>query len=132
MPDWKRRDATWGGTGSVAIDPVASTLLNAKMPNGQYLIPSSQSSATYTYGVPNVYLIGTARMSSDLATLSLDYDATPTDRVSAKYFYQTAPVTRPFGFSETAGFPTTAHNGSQVFSLGAASRFRSHGHVYEL
>ncbi|MGA8043587.1 MAG: TonB-dependent receptor, partial [Terracidiphilus sp.] len=32
--------------------------------------------------------------------------------------YQDAPVTRPFGFSATAGFPVTAYNGSQVFSLG--------------
>ena len=111
-------DLSWGGTGDVPIDPVASTLLNAKLPNGQYLIPSAQSSAPFEFGVPNVYLIGTARMSSDLATVSLDYDATRADRISAKYFYQNAPVTRPFGYSETAGFPVSAHNGSQVFSLG--------------
>ena len=111
-------DALWGGSGNVTIDPVASALLNAKLPNGDYLIPSAQSSASYLYGVPNVYLIGTARLRSDQATLSLDYDATKTDRVSAKYFYQNAPVTRPFGFSQTAGFPVTQHNGAQVFSLG--------------
>ena len=79
--------------GTVTIDPVASALLNAKLPDGQYLIPSAQSSATYQYGVPNVYLIGTSRLRSDQATISLDYDATPNDRVSAKYFYQNAPVT---------------------------------------
>ena len=111
-------DLSWGGTGDVPIDPVAANLLNAKFSNGQYLIPSAQSSAPYEFGVPNVYLIGTARMSSDLATISMDYDATQTDRVSAKYFYQKAPVSRPFGYSETAGFPVTQLNGSQVFSLG--------------
>jgi Carboxypeptidase regulatory-like domain len=111
-------DLSWGGTGTVTIDPVASAVLNAKLPNGQYLIPSAQSSAPYEYGVPNVYLIGTARLSSDLANISLDYDATKTDRISAKYYYQNAPVTRPFGYSDTAGFPVTQHNGAQVFSLG--------------
>lgn len=111
-------DLSWGGTGTVTIDPVAAALLNAKLPSGQYLIPSAQSSATYTYGVPNVYLIGTSRLRSDQATISLDYDATQKDRISAKYFYQEAPVTRPFGYSATAGFPVTAHNGAQVFSLG--------------
>jgi hypothetical protein len=111
-------DLSWGGTGTVPIDPVAATLLNAKLPNGQYLIPSAQSSAAYEFGVPNVYLIGTARMSSDLATISLDYNATATDRLSAKYYYQNAPVTRPFGYSATAGFPVTQNNGTQVFSLG--------------
>jgi hypothetical protein len=115
-------ESWWGGPtnwpGPVTIDPVASELLNAKLPNGDYLIPSAQSSAPYEYEVPNAYLIGTSRLRSDQATISLDYDITKNDRVSAKYFYQNAPVTRPFGFSQTAGFPVTAHNGAQVFSLG--------------
>ena len=111
-------DVSWGGKGDVPIDPVASTLLNTKLSNGQYMIPSAQSSAPYTFGVPNVFLIGTARLNSDQATISLDYNATMNDRISAKYFYQDAPVTRPFGFSDTAGFPLTQHNGAQVFSLG--------------
>jgi hypothetical protein len=111
-------DLSWGGMGNVTIDPVAAAVLNAKLPNGQFLIPSAQSSAPYEYGVPNVYLIGTARLSSDLANISLDYNTTPTDRISAKYYYQNAPVSRPFGYSDTAGFPVTQNNGSQVFSLG--------------
>lgn len=114
-------DATWlasGKTPPSVIDPVAAGILNAKLPNGQYLIPSAQSSSPYTYGAPNVILIGTGRLRSDQATVSLDYDATSTDRVSAKYYFQTAPVTRPFGFSNTAGFPVTQNNGAQVFSLG--------------
>jgi Carboxypeptidase regulatory-like domain len=109
---------SWGGTGTVAIDPVASALLNAKLSNGDYMIPSAQSSAPYEFGVPNVFLIGTARLNSDQATVALDYNASQNDRVSAKYFYQDAPVTRPFGFSEVPGFPVTQKNGSQVFSLG--------------
>jgi hypothetical protein len=117
-------DASWTPTPNVTntsqVDGVAAALLQAKLPNGQYMIPSSQaaSGASYQYGVPNVFLIGTARLNSDQATLSLDYDASSTDRVSAKYFYQNAPITRPYGFSDVAGFPVTAHNGSQVFSLG--------------
>lgn len=111
-------DASWGGTGAVTIDPVAAALLSAKLPNGQYLIPSAQSSAAYIYGVPNVILIGTSRLTSDQATVAVDYDAAQNDRVSTKYYYQTVPVTRPFGYSNAAGFPVTAHNGAQVFSLG--------------
>ena len=113
-------DASWGGslTTTGQIDGVAAALLQAKLPNGQYMIPSAQSSAPYEYGVPNADLIGTSRLNSDQATISLDYDATKNDRVSAKYFYQDAPVTRPFGFSNTAGFPLTQHNGAQVVSIG--------------
>lgn len=111
-------DVSWGGSGNVPIDPVASGILNAKLPNGQYLIPSAQSSAPYTYGAPNVVLVGDARLRADQAAVSLDYDTNHNDRVSAKYYFQNAPVTRPFGFSSTVGFPVTQHNGSQVFSLG--------------
>ena len=111
-------DVSWGGKGTIAIDPVAAGLLNAKLPNGQFLIPSAQSNANYTYGVPNVILVGTSRLRTDQASVSLDYDATQTDRLSAKYYFQEAPVTRPFGYSATAGFPVTALNGAQVFSLG--------------
>jgi hypothetical protein len=115
-------ESWWGGPanwpGPVTIDPVAAALLTTKLPNGKFLIPSAQSSAPYEYGVPNVILIGTARLRSDQTTLSLDEDATKNDRVSLKYYFQNAPVTRPFGFSETPGFPVTQHNGSQVFSIG--------------
>jgi hypothetical protein len=82
------------------------------------LIPSAQSSAPYEFGVPNVYLIGDARLRSDQATISLDYNATLADRVSVKYYYQDAPVSRPFGYSDTPGFPVTQLNGSQVVSIG--------------
>ena len=110
----------WGGSGAATIDPEAFALLNAKLPNGQFIIPSSQAAAnaTYEYGVPNVYLLGTSRLITDQANASIDYDVTTNDRVSAKYFYQNAPVTRPYGFSNTAGFPVTPHNGSQVVSIG--------------
>lgn len=115
-------DESWWGAanwpGPVAIDPVAQTLLTTKLPNGQYLIPSAQSSAQYDPNLPNAFLIGTSRLRNDQATISLDYDASKTDRVSAKYFIQNAPLTRPFGYSSTPGFPVTAHNGAQVFSLG--------------
>ena len=99
------------------IDPVAATLLNTKMPNGQYLIPSAQTTAPYNPNLPNAILIGTSRLKTDQATISLDYDATQRDRIGGKYFFQNAPVTRPFGFSDTPGFPVTAHNGAQVFAL---------------
>ena len=52
-------DLSWGGSGSVAIDPVASTLLNTKLPNGQYLIPSTQNPrAPYRPWNPMCILIG--------------------------------------------------------------------------
>ena len=106
-------------TCATSIDPVASAIMNAKLGNGQYIIPSSQATGPlqYNYGVPNVVLQGISRLNTDQATVAVDYDATKADRVSAKYYYQRSPVNRPFGFSDSAGFPLTQHNGSQVVSI---------------
>ena len=110
--------AVWGATVSPsAIDPVASALFNAKLPDGSFLIPSAQSSAGYQYGVPNVNLIGTAALKADQGTIALDYDVSSSDRLSTKYYYQNAPVTKPYGFSQTGGFPVTQNNGSQVVAI---------------
>jgi hypothetical protein len=84
------------------------------IPNGQYLIPSAQSTAV---GVPNVTLIGTSILTSNQATASLDYDVAKTDRLSVKYFYQTAPVSKPYGYSQTGGFPVAQNNGAQVAAI---------------
>ena len=111
---------SWSGkafTGT--INPIAQALLSATLPNGQYLIPSTQLpvNTPIQFDVPNVTLQGTSMLASDQATASLDYDVTTTDRMSAKYYYQTDPVNKPFGVSETGGFPVMQNNGSQVFAL---------------
>ncbi|HUH62296.1 MAG TPA: carboxypeptidase-like regulatory domain-containing protein, partial [Terracidiphilus sp.] len=99
-------DLSWGASKApTSIDPVAMQLLNAKLPNGQFFIPSAQSSHPYQFGEPNVNLIGTSVLTSNQATVSLDYDLNQADRLEAKYFYQDAPVTRPYGFSQIGGFP---------------------------
>ncbi|HEX4029547.1 MAG TPA: carboxypeptidase regulatory-like domain-containing protein [Terracidiphilus sp.] len=112
---------SWAGSGSYnsAIDPIAMALLNAKLPNGSYLIPSTQLpvSTSYQYSVPNVTLIGNSIMTSDQANGSVDWQVNSKDRLSSKYYYQTDPVTLPYNFSQTGGFPVTQLNGSQVEAL---------------
>ncbi len=106
-----------GTTFTGTEDPIAVALLNAKLPNGQYLIPSAQTSAGYAFGVPNVTLPGTSTLIADQATAGVDYDVTKVDRLSLKYYYQTDPVNKPYGFSDTGGFPVTQTNGAQVFAI---------------
>ncbi len=109
-----------GGTSPITLDPsgVAEALFNATLPNGQYLIPYAQTSAPFAYDVPNVTLQGTSLFKGDQATGSLDYDVTQTDRLSFKYYYQTDPVTMPYGFtSEVGGFPSVTKNHAQVAAL---------------
>lgn len=114
--------ASWnGGTlpSGFALDPsgIAQSLFNATLPNGQYLIPSAQNTAPYAYSIPNVTLVGVSVLSANQAELNLDYDVKSNDRLGLKFFYQDAPVTKPFGLSQTFGFPTSEANGAVVGAI---------------
>jgi hypothetical protein len=102
---------------NITISPIAAALMNAKLPNGSFMIPSSQSSAPYAYGVPDVTLFGTSVLATDQATASIDYDLSKADRLGFKYYYQHDPVHKPYGLSQTGGFPLTQQNGSQVGAI---------------
>ena len=124
------------------LDPTAEALFQATLPNGQFMIPTAQSTAPYAYGVPNVTLVGTSMLVGDQATAALDYDLTKTDRLSFKYYYQNDPLTKPFGVSSyVGGFPGSTYNGSQggrhrqyhrhrsTPELGAATGLCPHGNL---
>jgi Carboxypeptidase regulatory-like domain len=123
-------EESWSGTGKAfstsSIGPIATGLLNAKLADGSYLIPSAQVSGPYQYGVPNVTLIGTSRLEGDHANAAIDYNLSATDHLSVKYYYQRDPVTKPYGLSATGGFPTSQENGSQVVAIGNTTQFGSH------
>jgi hypothetical protein len=107
-----------GGTGPFNIDPVAYTLLTAKLPNGQYLFPSANPNSTPTVNFPeNVFITQPAYFISDQAVSDLDYLPTSKDTLSLKYYYQHDPTTAPFGFSSVQGFPQHLDAGSQVASI---------------
>ncbi len=109
---------SWNGkTFTNTIDPIASALMNATLPGGSLLIPSAQNTNAYAYGVPNVTLIGTSVMTSDQANGNIDWQINSRDRLSSKYYYQNDPVTLPYAYSQTGGFPVTQHNGSQVAAI---------------
>ena len=110
---------SWKGSGNFTgkIDPIAMALMNAKLDDGTFLIPTAQSSNPYIYGVPNVTLIGDSTMTSDQANGNVDWQVNSKDRLSGKYYYQNDPVTLPYDFSQTGGFPVTQKNGSQVGAI---------------
>lgn len=100
-------------------DPAAVALLQAKGPNGGFLIPSAGANAQtlLANGLPDVNLQGTSLFKGDWATGSLDYNATDRDHLAAKYFYQHTPTTSPFASSDTLGFPEREDTGAQTASL---------------
>jgi hypothetical protein len=113
-----------GGTAITGLtySQQAIDLLQAKLPNGQYLVPSAGtgnngnvSNVSPLYGTqPNVLLQGVSVLAGDMANASIDYQATTNDRLSVKYFYQNNPNTTPFGYADTFGFPTTEANSAEV------------------
>ncbi len=138
--------SAWGGTinsaigvnvpgsgGALNIDPVAYSLLTAKLPNGQYLIPSANASYTPTLNFPeNVFLTQPAYFISDQAVANLDYQASTKDTLALKYYYQHDPTTAPFGLSSVEGFSQHLDAGSQVASITNTQSLRPNLSVTEV
>jgi hypothetical protein len=104
------------------VDPVAAALLQAKLPNGQFLIPSAQNTnpGLITAGSPNATLQSTPLSRGDQATASLDYNIRARDRLSLKYYYQHTPTASTFANANTFGYPETEDAGAQVASISNA------------
>jgi len=101
-----------------SVDPVALAMLNYKLPNGQYMIPSANPNFTPTLNFPeNVFITQPAYFITDQAVSDLDYLVSSTDTLALKYYYQHDPTTAPFGFSSVQGFTQKLDAGSQVASI---------------
>jgi len=98
------------------VDSVALKYLQAKAPNGSFLIPSpttSDPNAAF-----NVTFLGPSSIFlADRALINIDYNLAKSDTLSGKYYYQHDPTTSPFSSTPLLGFPQTFNSGSQVFSL---------------
>ncbi|HTQ54653.1 MAG TPA: TonB-dependent receptor [Bryobacteraceae bacterium] len=103
------------------ISPVALNLLQAKLPNGQYLFPSAQitdSATALRLGYDAVVQGANAKSSVDQAIGNIDYSLSDMDRLSVKYYYQRDPTTNPFGaVGGLLGFAQQLQAGSQVGTL---------------
>jgi hypothetical protein len=115
----KISDTYWGTnlqtTGNV--NPVAVALFQAKLPNGQYLIPSDDGVTPTPIFPENAISPGTAYFLSNQAVANLDWNRSSKNTISAKYYYQHDPTTAPYAYSSVPGFPQFLDAGSQVASL---------------
>jgi hypothetical protein len=122
------------GTASGDINPIAYALLNYKLPNGQYLIPSANPKAVVANpsafsmdpGVQSALIEafpedaevpGTALFLAHQAVANLDWNPNSTHSFSAKYYYQHDPTVAPFAYSQVAGFSQRLDAGSHVIAL---------------
>jgi hypothetical protein len=83
------------------INPVALNFLNAKNPDGTYVIPSPQTSRSgvnYTAVVPGHY-------NEDQFNTNFDFNLRTVDRLSAKFFFSDSNQDLPFFGASVPGFP---------------------------
>src|SRR5580693_6456421 len=105
------------GTAAGDISPIAYGLLNYKLPNGQYLIPSA-GTFTPTINFPeNTFTTGTAYFLADQAVSNLDWIVNTKDTLALKYYYQHDPSVVPYAYSTVPGFTQHLDAGSQVASI---------------
>ncbi|HLI78099.1 MAG TPA: TonB-dependent receptor, partial [Acidobacteriaceae bacterium] len=105
-------------------NPVGLALFQAKLPNGQYLIPNDNGHCPDFYSPANAFEKGTAYFISDRAVANLDYNPSSKDQLSLKYFYQHDPNSTPYALSSVPGFTEHLDAGSQVFSINNTQTLR--------
>ena len=122
------------------INPIAYTLFNYKLPNGQFLIPTadpnsvlktSSNPALITAFPEDAVVPGTAVFRADQAVADLDWNPNSSHSFSAKYYYQHDPTIAPFAYSMVGGFAQHLDAGSQVISLSHTQIIRSNLSITE-
>ena len=110
-----------GPTG--CLDPTAKFLLQAKLPNGAYVIPSATNPSASNLPVP-VPVVALSRFREDQFNTNLDFQLSAKNRLSAKFFAANNPETQGlfdlFGLANalpTPGFGGTANLNQRVFSV---------------
>ncbi len=106
-------------------NPVGLALFQAKLPNGQYLIPNDNGHTPDFYSPANAFEKGTAYFIGDRAVANLDYNPSGKDQLSLKYFYQHDPNSTPYALSSVPGFTEHLDAGAQVFSINNTQTLRS-------
>jgi hypothetical protein len=106
------------------VNPVAATIFNAKLPNGQYLIPSATAGGTSATSVP-VTIPATSTFQEDQFNTNLDYQLTASNRIYGKFFWANNPTVQGlYSFAGTQnalqapGAPDNLFLKNRVLSLG--------------
>ncbi|MCU1336082.1 MAG: TonB-dependent receptor plug [Bryobacterales bacterium] len=110
------------------INPVALKLLNAKNPDGTFVVPSPQTSSSgvnYTAVVPGDY-------NEDQFNTNFDFNLRPADHLSLKFFFSNSNQDVPFFGATVPGFPALrsfenrnlAITETHIFSSRAINQFR--------
>ncbi|HYX29120.1 MAG TPA: carboxypeptidase regulatory-like domain-containing protein, partial [Pyrinomonadaceae bacterium] len=108
------------GTLATSINPVALALLNAKLPNGQFVIPTPPSDGRYSGSATSTYR-------EDQFNANVDFRINERDWLSAKVFFSNAPqfFALPSGGANVPGFGADETQNNQVIAFHAVHSFNS-------
>jgi len=103
------------GTPVTAINPISLNLLNAKLPNGSYVIPTPQAGGRYSGATPSYY-------NEDQVNANLDDHITVNNTLSAKFFLFNAPQTLVLpsflgAGANVPGFGNNQYNSGRILSV---------------
>ena len=105
------------------LSPTAQFLLQATLPNGSYVIPSAPNPETSNAPV-SVPVVALSKFTENQINTNLDFQLSPKNRLSAKFFGATNPATQGlfdlFGLANALpvpGFGGTANLNQRVLSL---------------
>jgi hypothetical protein len=115
------------------INPVALTLLNFKLPDGAYLIPTPQTADPKLPFASQGFSAFTepCRFNEDQFVTNVDYLATEKSKISGRFFFANDNQQVAFpgnGFNTVGninGFPSPGNSGFRVFSLAYTYAFSS-------
>jgi hypothetical protein len=102
--------------GTTSIDPTALALLNAKLPDGHFLIPTPQEDGRVTGTAPSTF-------QEDQFNTNLDLRFRTRDSIAARFFFADVPEFWALGGgtfspgSSLPGFGTQRNDGNRVFSI---------------
>src|SRR5579862_6568929 len=133
-PNFTAAPCASGAGPSCGINPIAYTIFNYKLPNGQYMIPSANPNSVIAN--PGLYssnpgiqsalieafpedaeVPGTALFRAHQGVADLDWNPNSSHSFAIKYYYQHDPTVAPYAYSMVAGFDQHLDAGSQVISL---------------
>ncbi len=113
------------GAGDWSANPVGLALFQAKLANGQWLIPNDNGHAPDFFSPYNAFEKGTSYFIADQAVANVDWNASSKDQLSLKYYFQHDPNSTPYALSSVPGFTERLDTGSQVAAITNTQTLRS-------
>jgi Carboxypeptidase regulatory-like domain len=110
-------NAAFGTTLTAAdMSPNALKIMNLKLPNGQFFIPS-ENNLNSDLGYNALVFGPKTTFKADQVSGNVDYNFNGRDRISGKYYFQNDPTFAPFAISQVNNFPQELSAGAQLISI---------------